>query len=451
MSFRQQFADKIAEVRIQALDHFQKQGLVRPGTRETIAHLSGDNTRVIADIDLDPVSMERLQGRLDQIHSDLDMFEIRLEEYKELDPDDLRYLREKICRPDVSHLGTGDWGVTMGPAPEAASRPATVTDRIDAAAYAYVIPAADPRDSALLWEGAAAESFNTGFLLPFETVARRQLYAGVYLANVLQIFENMTTAVQKDLLAILDAVIDALNDNVENWNRGTHLSNGALFGSIVSLALPEPFDTMADAVDVVSIGMDIASRQIGDLEPPEWVVSWSLFTEEILAGGFSELNRLEEAIREDDQILGDAIGTDSANWDFRMVSGPPNPPDRLYEELVADIEDIYEVGRRTLPSAASLYEEAAFKVDRCDLPAWFNRPFTVSWSHYEAARMAYHGGLGQTGEHLLSAGATLVRICDAYDFQDTQNAAEFEAFKDALPPPEDLTPIRGRGGRGFTT
>jgi len=445
MSFRREFADKVAEIRRQALDHFQDFGLVRPGSRESIAHLSGDNTRVAPDVEMDQVSLERLQSRLDRILSDLDMFEIRVEQYRDLDREDLRDLRRKLCRRDISHLGGGNWGVSMGPAPDTIERPDNVTDRINIAAYRYVVPAADPpsMQAQPLWEGAAAEAFNSGFLLPFQNVAAWQIFAGVYLGNVLQILENVVKGVQDDLLAIADAVINAFNDDVDH-PLGASLSDGALFTDLIGFVLPEPLGTLTD---VGSVSLDLLSRQVTDPDPPEWIVQWNLFTEDIIADGFSLLDQLEERILAKDQALGAAIDADSASWDFRMVGATPDPPDRIDQVLVADILSIYEIGKRVLPSAADLYQEAALKVHLCDLPDWFNRPFTICWSYYESARQALHAGLNQSTEHLLNAGQALVDICNGYEFQDAATAAEFESFKEALPPPEDLTPMRGRGSR----
>jgi hypothetical protein len=442
MSFRAQFTEKIAEIRRAALNHFETYELGYPGA--PFAHLNGTNTQIVFDQEIDPVSTENLRAYLETLRSDLNMLEVRTEQYLDLNPTDLDSLRAKMCRRDNSQFAAGEWAPggehwspSIGPAPYEGGAIVNVADRIDVAINRYVSGYWTGPDTVAppIWKGDAARAFNDYFLWPLHVIAARQIYATVYLGNVLDIMGRITAATQEDLLAIADAALTAFAGENPVPVSST-LSGLALMTSSIGLVLPPPWDAYAG---VASVALDIASRQVRDPAPPEWLVLWSPNTADIVAGLFGQLDAMERAVGAIDVALGDAVVFDSSTWDFTMAGLAPDAPDGIDENLVAQVQPIYELGSRKLPSAAELYGEAAYKIETADLPAWFNRPFTVSWAGYEGARMDLQAGLNETAVQLTDAGEALVAICDTYASGDTTAAAEFREFQEAMPVPEDLT------------
>lgn len=434
MPFSDSLADKLAELREAALVHFEAYEL--SGISGHLGHVSDDGTRVIVTMPGLTDDEGVLQGRLDQLLSDLGVLETRVNRYAELDSADLERLRGSLCPGEATSLGLGDWGVSSGSPASTSRSPNYPVQRLDYAAH-LVTEAADPHNA--IWKGRAAEAFNRNFLRRFEAVADQQVFCGVYLADVLQVFYNATEATAQDVLAIIDAGIQAFtgegSDGIAAALSLTSLLT-TLIGFFPGASVP------AGGVSVVLWGL---SQGVEEPPPPEWHVDVaSNYTPEIIWSIHDELIRLEERLVELDDELFNALDQDFDHFfdpsRTRLRDAGPDPedqidpPDRIAELVDADVEAIYLMGWYTFPMAADHYRKAAEKVDECNVPNWF-RTLVLPRSkfRFEFGRLSLGTSLDLTEDQLEGAGDALVDVADAYDWEDAAAAAKFERYKDGIP------------------
>jgi hypothetical protein len=455
--FQEELSNKVSEIRRLALDEYDRWLRQNPAEvtteRGTGFHpLSLNEARTAIEVPpmLAPRDVAYYTNSFQAFLSDLDRLEERFQRYFDLAAgslDDLRDLLAPLQETVLSDLF--GQGRQLGAVPD----PGSVTGRITHATNSVVLPMADPDVDEVdvytsgIWGGAAARSFNENFLVPFSAYCGRQAFCAVYLADVVQMVRNTAKDTQDDLLAIADACIAALKGEV-NVNMGAALSAGSLLTSVVGLFVPPPWDRV---LGFASLALDVGSRFQHLDDPPEWEInSASLWHYDAIYPAHEHLTTLEQRLAELDDTLGGAISEDAANTfyspTFRLKSDRPDPPDAIVPSVeapsqppddmfVADIQAVYLYGRVTFPEAADEYGAAADKLDRCELPQWVNVILPRSCVEFAMSRACLTPALQTTQENLSYAGATLVTICNEYEWQDAANAAAFQQFAEELEAP----------------
>lgn len=431
MSFGDSLGGRVAEIRQAAVDSYARWLRTRSMSDITL----NDDRTTVEGYGLPAKIIEEEQAAFNGFLTEVGELEQRFAKYYPLNAADLYGLRCRLSRSDTTALGE-NWA---GGVPRNTEQwPINVVDRVDYAA-SIVLMMAEPPDmrAPATWRGTAADAFNDGFLVPFREFAARQIFCGVYLANVAKIFFNATVDTQRNLKAIADSCIAALRDDGGGSPAET-LSSASLFADLLGFVLPSPLDDLADAG---SIALGAAASAVGEEEPREWHVEGSFQPWEVIASTMGVLTKLERELADQDDLVYDALNRDVSDYfysmDFETRPEEPDPPDRVDEELVVNIEPIYEYGARYLPTAAAQYAGARLQLEECTIPEWFGRLLLPrSEMEFYSARNGLRPALVWTCDYLTEAGAALVCISNEYQWTDLDTAAEFEQFKAALPPPQ---------------
>lgn len=435
MAFSDELSGKLAELRRAATDAYDEWLRAR-WTNDL--KISDDGTRVVEDqgvvYDAEGAINEE-QELYDQFLADVDTLVERFTKYSPLDLEALFDVGSRLSRGDISTLG-GHWGAD----PYSGERPRKIVDRIYyAAGIALQISEPDDMRSEGFWRGPAADAFNDHFLDRLGKFAAKQIFCGVYLANVVRIFRNATRRTQNDVKAIADACIAALRN--EGGSLSEDLSDASLFLDLIAFVLPGPLDTFAD-VGSIALGQAADAAEENE-EPPEWSVdgSGSLDPWVAINSTAEVLTSLEERLAREDDRLQDDLDQDVSDYfysaSFETRPDEPEPPDRVEGQfLEATVETVYEYGAYYLPAAAAQYDEAQQLLEECVIPDWFGElVYPRSRTEFIVARNGLRPALVWTSDYLTDAGEALVTISNEYVFQDADIAADFERLKEELPPP----------------
>jgi hypothetical protein len=433
MSFGDSLSSRVAEIRQAALDSYARWLRTRSSNDLTL-----DEARTtVAGYGLPAEIIEEEQTEFERFVSTVGELEQRFAKYYSLNAAELYEVRCRLSGTDTTALGER-WA---GAQPRYTEQwPVNMVDRVDYAA-SIVLMLAEPPDMRAqgTWRGAGADSFNDHFLVPFREFAARQVFCGVYLANVAKIFFNSVVCTQRALKSIADSCVAAFRDDGPA-SPVEALSGASLVADLLGFVLPSPLDDLAG---VGAIALDTAASAIEEEEPPEWYVEPSLRPWEVVESTAGLLTSLERKLTDQDDRVYHALTRDVSDYfysmDFETQPNEPDPPDRVDEGLVVNIEAIYEYGARYLPNAAAQYASARCQLEECSIPDWFGELlFPRSQMEFHSARSGLRPALVWTHDYLAEAGTALVTICNEYHWTDLDNAAEFERFKAELPAPQPV-------------
>ncbi|GAA4459853.1 hypothetical protein [Phytohabitans houttuyneae] len=377
------------------------------------------------------------QEQTSRFNSDLDALLARFRAYYDLDSLNLTAL--------VGLLG----GQSAEPPPD--GPPATIHDRIG---YADLTVA---EVSALIvewqWQGDAAQTFHSRFLVPFHDTSLRQRAYVYQMAVTAQTLHDYVIAIGNALLMAAEECLAALGKPgippTEEEFASAML--GLSIASVVFGAL-SLFPPLAPVAGPISLGagvVTLAAPYVVDPRANPGVAEvgadggtvW-----EVIQATWQTLTTIEQSFTDGDvklsAALAEVLTSERALANPGMAMDPPqiaNPGAETFEALtlnrstgvpldrdpvVLTVVALYRAGKVNLAGAAGQYAQASRELAFCMTPGSLARFFPRSVEEFEDARIRLDGLLTRTEEALDAAGVAVVDAATAFQLSDDQ-AAEF--------------------------